>query len=45
MNSGGSWTIWRVLLLAQLREQPVRSLVTIIAIALGVALGAAVYGV
>jgi putative ABC transport system permease protein len=42
-QSGGSWTIWRVLLLAQLREQPVRSLVTVIAIALGVALGAAVY--
>src|SRR5450631_1235753 len=35
--------IWRVLLLAQLREQPVRLLVTVIAIALGVALGAAVY--
>jgi putative ABC transport system permease protein len=42
-ESRGSWTIWRVLLLTQLREQPVRSLVTVIAIALGVALGAAVY--
>src|SRR5450631_103963 len=35
--------IWRVLLLAQLREQPARLLVTVLAIALGVALGAAVY--
>jgi len=42
-KGGGAWIIWRVLLLAQLREQPVRSLVTVIAIALGVALGAAVY--
>ena len=35
--------IWRVLLLAQLREQPARLLVTVLAIALGVALGASVY--
>jgi putative ABC transport system permease protein len=35
--------IWRILLLAQLREQPVRLLVTVIAIALGVALGSAVH--
>jgi putative ABC transport system permease protein len=41
--SGGAFTIWRVLLLAQLRESPVRLSVTVLAIALGVALGAAVY--
>ena len=41
--SGGALLIWRVLLLAQLRESPVRLLVTVLAIALGVALGAAVY--
>ena len=34
---------WRVLLLSQLREQPARLAVTVIAIALGVSLGAAVY--
>ncbi len=39
----GAFTIWRVLLLAQLRESPVRMLVTVLAIALGVALGAAVF--
>jgi len=39
----GAFTIWRVLLLAQLRESPARLLVTVVAIALGVALGAAVY--
>jgi putative ABC transport system permease protein len=38
-----AFTIWRVLLLAQLRESPTRLLVTVLAIALGVALGAAVY--
>jgi putative ABC transport system permease protein len=38
-----AWVAWRVLFLAQLREQPVRLIVTVIAIALGVALGAAVY--
>jgi putative ABC transport system permease protein len=42
-DSRGAFTIWRVLLLAQLREQPARLLVTVLAIALGVALGAAVY--
>jgi putative ABC transport system permease protein len=41
--SHGTFTLWRVLLLAQLRESPVRLLVTVLAIALGVALGAAVY--
>jgi putative ABC transport system permease protein len=39
----GVFTIWSVLLLAQLRESPARLLVTVLAIALGVALGAAVY--
>ena len=42
-DSRGAFTIWRVLLLAQLRESPARLLVTVLAIALGVALGAAVY--
>jgi putative ABC transport system permease protein len=42
-NSGGAFTVWRLLLLAQLRESPGRLLVTVFAIALGVALGAAVY--
>lgn len=41
--SRGAFLIWRVLLLAQLRESPARLLVTVLAIALGVALGAAVY--
>ncbi len=35
--------VWRMLLLAQLREQPLRIAVTVFAISLGVALGAAVY--
>jgi putative ABC transport system permease protein len=35
--------VWRVLLLAQLRESPGRLLVTVLAIALGVSLGAGVY--
>jgi hypothetical protein len=35
--------VWRMLLLAQLREQPLRIAVTVFAIALGVALGVAVY--
>ncbi len=39
----GALMTWRVLLLAQLRESPLRLLVTVLAIALGVALGAAVY--
>ena len=42
-SSRGAFTIWRLLLLAQLRESPVRLLITVVAIALGVALGAAVY--
>jgi len=42
-GSSGAFTIWRVLLLAQLRESPARLLVSVLAIALGVALGAAVY--
>jgi putative ABC transport system permease protein len=42
-DSRGAFTIWRVLLLAQLRESPARMLVTVLAIALGVALGAAVF--
>jgi putative ABC transport system permease protein len=35
--------IWRILLLAQIREQPTRFLVTVLALALGVALGSSVY--
>jgi putative ABC transport system permease protein len=42
-DSAAAFMIWRMLLLAQLRESPVRLLVTVLAIALGVALGAAVY--
>jgi putative ABC transport system permease protein len=42
-ESRGAITIWRLLLLAQLRESPARLGVTVLAIALGVALGAAVY--
>jgi putative ABC transport system permease protein len=42
-DSRGAFTIWRLLLLAQLRESPARMLVTVLAIALGVALGAAVF--
>jgi putative ABC transport system permease protein len=38
-----SLRLWSVLLLAQLREQPGRLVVTIVAIALGVALGESVY--
>ncbi len=38
-----AFTVWRILLVAQLREQPVRLAVTLLAIALGVALGASVY--
>jgi putative ABC transport system permease protein len=43
VNAGGSFSLWRILLLAQLREQPTRFLVTVLALALGVALGASVY--
>jgi putative ABC transport system permease protein len=39
----GAVTIWRVLLLAQLRESPGRLLVIVLAIALGLALGVSVY--
>ncbi|HWG68054.1 MAG TPA: hypothetical protein VN692_01425, partial [Steroidobacteraceae bacterium] len=39
----GSLTVWRLLMRAQLRESPLRLGVTVAAIALGVALGAAVY--
>jgi putative ABC transport system permease protein len=39
----GSAKIWRLLLLAQMREQPGRFLVSVIALALGVALGSSVY--
>ena len=42
-ESRAAFTIWRLLLLTQLRESPVRLLVTVLAIALGVALGAAVF--
>ncbi|MEP6886131.1 MAG: FtsX-like permease family protein [Gammaproteobacteria bacterium] len=42
-DTGGAFAIWRVLLLAQLRESPIRLLVTVLAIALGVSLGAAVF--
>jgi putative ABC transport system permease protein len=37
------WVAWQVLTRSQLREQPLRVLATVIAIALGVALGSAVY--
>lgn len=40
---GGAFSVWRILMVAQLREQPARLLVTVLAIALGVALGASVY--
>jgi putative ABC transport system permease protein len=43
VNATGSFSLWRMLLLAQLREQPTRFLVTVLALALGVALGASVY--
>jgi putative ABC transport system permease protein len=38
-----SFSLWRILLLAQLREQPTRFLVTVLALALGVALGSSVF--
>lgn len=43
MNATGSFSLWRILLLAQLREQPTRFLVTVFALALGVALGSSVF--
>jgi len=42
-RNGAAFLVWRVLSLSQLREQPGRLCVTVLAIALGVALGAAVY--
>jgi hypothetical protein len=42
-TQSGSYVAWRVLTRSQLREQPLRVLATIVAIALGVALGSAVY--
>jgi putative ABC transport system permease protein len=42
-STRGALTLGRVLLLSQLREQPGRLAVTVLSIALGVALGAAVY--
>jgi putative ABC transport system permease protein len=43
VNATGSFRLWRILLLAQLREQPTRFLVTVVALALGVALGSSVF--
>jgi putative ABC transport system permease protein len=43
LQPGVAVSVWRVLLVAQLREQPGRLLVTLAAIALGVALGSAVF--
>ncbi len=42
-DSREAFTVWRILLLAQLRDSPGRLLVTVLAIALGVALGASVF--
>jgi putative ABC transport system permease protein len=42
-ESRSAFVVWRLLLLSQLRESPGRLSVTVLAIALGVALGAAVY--
>ena len=41
--SAAGWVSWRLLARMQLSEQPLRTLATVLAIALGVALGAAVY--
>jgi putative ABC transport system permease protein len=43
VSDAGAWRIWRILLLAQIREQPSRFLITVLALALGVALGSSVY--
>ena len=43
MKRSGSFRLWRMLLLAQIREQPTRFAVTVLAVALGVALGSSVY--
>jgi putative ABC transport system permease protein len=42
-DTRASLSIWRTLLVAQIREQPGRLFTTVVAIALGVALGAAVF--
>ena len=44
MSAGaGSVKIWLILLMAQIREQPARFFTTVVALALGVALGSSVY--
>ena len=43
MTGRGSFSLGRMLLLAQIREQPARFAVTVLALALGVALGSSVY--
>ena len=43
MKGSGPFRLWRMLLLAQIREQPTRFAVTVLAVALGVALGSSVY--
>ena len=43
MTGTASPSIWRALLLAQIHEQPARFVVTVLALALGVALGSSVY--
>jgi putative ABC transport system permease protein len=43
MSDTGAFRLWRMLLLAQLREQPTRFFVTVLALALGVALGSSVF--
>ena len=43
MNERRALEVWRLLLIAQIREQPGRFLVTVLALALGVALGSSVY--
>ena len=43
MNERRSLNVWRILLTAQIREQPGRFLVTVLALALGVSLGSSVY--
>jgi len=40
---GAGWAVWRLLLKSQLREQPGRLFIAVLAIAVGVALGTAVY--
>ncbi len=40
---GGAWRVWRLLLRSQLREQPGRLALNVLAIALGVALASAIY--